>query len=433
MNSPRRRWLIIGLAVAAVGVAAWLARPRFGPAPPSVVLRRAPTDEQLAAAKERAAASPEDPLSQLQLGNLHFLRGEDEEALAPLQMAAAHPVTAAPASSLLADWARRTRRYAIALPALQNAVSVGSAQADTWEAFVRTLYGAGESASARTTLDEALRRFPDHARLHFILAEVQANAGDARSAAHTYLDVLQDHPDKDAQLMVAMLLARMSVLEEAYTAFKKAVELDPGSLPAYLGLAKTSLDLGLIQEAEDYAYTALQVGPQDPEAIYVLGRVLLEKGGQGERKTAMELLSRTLEVRPGHLEAQYWLGVGHLRANEARPAAQHFQSVLESDPRRRDARQNYAKALRLLGDTKAADEQSRAAEELARIEQRRSQLSSRIDRAPEDPELRCGLADFYAEHGAYPPAIRLYRRALELAPGHKRALEGLRQAQAATP
>jgi tetratricopeptide (TPR) repeat protein len=373
---------------------------------------------------------PQDALLQLRLGNLYVLRKEKAEAIPPLLAASGDPRTAGSASVLLAEAVRDSDLAASALPGAQRAVAAAPLDPRAWEGLVRVLYAAGRPDAAAVTLSTAVRRFPRAPRLRFIQAEGLAETGDTRQAVAVYQSALRQLPDPGAQLMLAMLLARMSVPDQARTAFERAIDLDPTSVPAYLGLAKANLELGLLPQAERAAYSALQVAPEDPEAIFMLGRVLVARGEPETTRTGRELLDRVLQVRPDHADARMQLAQMKLRAGDAAGAARDFEEVLARQPNRLDARQEYTKALQRAGETKAAAEQQTLLSQLQELEQRRYELTSRANQNPRSAEAQCDLGEFYLQHGAYPKALAAYQRALAIDPDSQRAAAGVRAVQA---
>jgi len=425
-NRKRRLgWWAWVLGVGIVAGAVWGAvRARQMPPPPRARAVTGPTAEQQREVEAQAAARPDDPLAQLQLGNLYVDLGRMREALPPLEKAAGHPRTAAAAGLLLARVGEKGPHERV-IPAAQMAVAAAPKDARSWEGLVRVLYSQGKPELAVAALNEAIRLFPEAQRLRFIQAETLEQDGLNLQAAKVYQKALAKLPDANAQLMLALILARSHAIPEAKRAFQKALELDPGAVPARLGLVKANLDLGLLNEAEQSAYAALQVAPEDPEAMFLLAQVLRQKGDPESQRSSRELLDRVLTLRPEHVDARYAVGQMKLLARDGKGAVREFEEALASQPHRNEIRRSYAEALRLAGEPKRAAQEQALAGQLAEVEQRKNELEQRVDQSPRSAAARCDLADFYLENGAVPLAIKEYERARALEPNNRRAAAGL--------
>jgi TolB-like protein/tetratricopeptide (TPR) repeat protein len=96
----------------------------------------------------------------------------------------------------------------------------------------------------------------------------------------------------------------------AGTAFREAIELDPGFAPPYAGLAtlvvNTSLGPGW-QEAAGYARKALQLDPELGEAHAILG--LITTLQFDDPAAGAEMLERAIELDPSYSMSYSWLSL----------------------------------------------------------------------------------------------------------------------------
>lgn len=418
-------WLVSALVLLAlVGAGVFLGRAR-AEAPPEVLAQLGPTPADLAAAQKAVQEKPDDATAQLRLGSVHLALGDLRSARTAFAAAARKPQTASAASDGLRKIARATGEWVETLPDLEEALVWGQRDPRVWANYIVALTRAGQLPKAEAAVAEGRHQLKNPKLFPVEEAELLAAQGSTRRAADLYEAGLKQSSDSEATLDYALLLARMGARQRAQAAFQRAVELDPSASLAYLGLAKIHLEMGRVQPAEEAAFSALQVTPDDPEAMYLLGRALEEKGGPEPSRTAEELFGRVLVLNPRHEDARYHRGVLRLRAGDARSAIRDFEDTLSANPRRLDARQSYVRALQAAGEKSRAAEQQKIAGELAYLEQRRYQLTQRVSRSPRNTAARCDLAEFYAQNGATPMARREFQRVLEQEPDNQRARAGL--------
>jgi tetratricopeptide (TPR) repeat protein len=418
------------LLIGAVGFRIWFSSRLSAP---RVAVGQGPDEARLRELKRDAEQHPDDPAAQLRLASGLLARREVGDAFVPLLRASRKPQGAIAASELLLQCGTEYGRYQEALPGLQNAVGALPQKPLVWANLVRALYALGQPGPAEAAQQEAERRFPGAPELAFLRAELLAEGGETRKAVQLYQTTLKRSPIAKGEVALGVLLARMHATQPAKEAFRRAVALDPASGTAYLGLAKTNLELGLTKDAEQAAFSGLQVAPDDPQAIFIVGLVLAKRGGPDDLRTAAELFERAVALNPEHIDAEYQLGALLTSSGDSRAAVRHLESVLQREPERLEARQAYARALRKAGRKEEAAQQDVLAQQLAELEQRRYELTSRVSQKPNDVNARCELGEFYLEHQAVPKAVREFERVLKTAPGHSRALRGLERARQVSP
>jgi tetratricopeptide (TPR) repeat protein len=414
-----RGWLFSILAlglIAGLGMVLSHSRPQ---APKEILAPLGPSPDDLRAVEQAAREHPDDGPTQLRLASARLAVGDPIGARAALRSATRSPKTAVAASQGLRQAALQDSDWGVAIPDFEEALVKGQRDPITWRNYIEALVRSGKLPEAQAALAEARDHFHTPGGFALQEAQLQAASGHNLKAADLYEAGLKQQPDPGSQLEYALLLARMSGREKARLAFQKAVELDPASGLAYLGLAKVSLELSRVDEAVDAAFTALKMTPQSPEAMYVLGRALMEKGQSEDVRTSRELFDRVLKADPGHLDARYARGVVKLRMGEAKGAVEDLEDVVVRQPQRLDARQGLVRALQAAGDPRAR-EQQQALTELSALDQRRSELVARVARSPHNAELRCDLADFFVSHGAEQQALQHYEHVLEEHPHHDR-------------
>jgi tetratricopeptide (TPR) repeat protein len=189
--------------------------------------------------------------------------------------------------------------------------------------------------------------------------------------------------------------------------YRRAVELEPGNLNAWLGLAAARADahdaagaMAVLEEAKQAARPdrtrraeldrlaasidlrfqrfdaarvaaerALAAAPEDPEALALLGLARAETlAGPADEAAVKELLRRAKAAGYTGPAADYAGGLVALHRGDLGQAIEAFRAAVERDPHSPSMRYRLATAYRLAGQTEAASRQ------LAEFERLRDQL-----------------------------------------------------------
>lgn len=245
----------------------------------------------------------------------------------------------------------------LALPLLKAALQANPSSAQYWVSYIDALIRAGQTALARTVLDEGRRHglqgaavdglaarlppvattsaavdassppahaidallsahrggrlgdaqhlaaamtrdFPHHPLGWAVLGRVyqrQGRLGDALSALLQARRLAPEHAA--AHLQLADLLAELGRFEEAEAACREAVSRDPGHAPAHSQLGAVLRALGRLDEAEASCRQAIALQPDLMEAHGNLGMILR---GQGRLEAAEASFRQALALRPDH-------------------------------------------------------------------------------------------------------------------------------------
>ncbi len=144
-------------------------------------------------------------------------------------------------------------------------------------------------------------------------------------------------------------LAR-SLLEQgrnrsAIEVLERAIALAPR--PEYrFAKAMCALNVGELETAEAELRQALAGRPEDAEALYKLGEILVERG---DYRSARRFLERALEANPGHLEARYLAGLTAAHGDDSAAAVRLFEEVLRAVPGHVGALYNLGRTLAGMG------------------------------------------------------------------------------------
>lgn len=112
-------------------------------------------------------------------------------------------------------------------------------------------------------------------------------------------------------------------IDEAATAYREALALDPGHAEAHLNLGRLEHEKGRIEEAERHYRSSVDAAPESGLGWFNLG-VALEDLDRAER--AKELYRRALDLDPSLAPAHFNLARLHERDGEVSDAVRHLAS-----------------------------------------------------------------------------------------------------------
>ena len=150
--------------------------------------------------------------------------------------------------------------------------------------------------------------------------------------------------------------AQSAQLQNAVSAYQKAIELDPEYQAVYANLGVVYYQLEQLDLAAQQYEKALELNPDDGEVTYNLGALNLQRalisGTDPDPELmaqAISLLERALELSPGLAEPYFSLGVAYIAQDNKEKAIESFQSFLEkdsgNDPRASQEAQRYLDTL----------------------------------------------------------------------------------------
>ena len=168
--------------------------------------------------------------------------------------------------------------------------------------------------------------------------------------------------------------------------------------------------VGKFKEARDHAAHAVELSPDSPDALYVLG---VAHAGLGDLKAAKAAFVEAIDSDETHVPALFQLGVLLQKQKDDAGAVEKFNRVLQVEPEHARARAALGSSLSRLGtDDKRAVEL----------------LSSTIQIDPKGAVPHALLAEVYARQGKKADARKELQAALKLKPDEpewKRRLDEL--------
>jgi tetratricopeptide (TPR) repeat protein len=330
-----------------------------------------------------------------------------------------------------------------------------------------------------------IARNPDCALCHYNLGVLLEDRGDLDAAAAHYETALRIQPDAETAINLGNVRLTRGRPEEAVALYRQAVQLDSSNEKAPYNLAVVLAGQGKIDEAIARYRQALALNPAMAEAHRDLGEALLHAGRVAEAKAELE---QALRLAPGDPEAEHQLGRAAGAAGEWDQAVAHYSRALRGKYQGRKSaliHRELAEVLHQLGrdgeaiihdqaayrldpdDTDAVIDLATALVGAGRIGEAVEILKSAVGRHPDAAQLAgslawiratrpeeswrdaseavrlaehaCALTGFedadqldtlaaaYAEAGRFEDAVRIGRRALELAAADGEQAEEMRR------
>lgn len=333
-----------------------------------------------AAADPSAASDPADPTDPTgaqataalafaygRLGQLLYLYDflgaaqpafENASALAPEQFALHYYLGTIAAADGRLDEARGRFERALAL------------QPDDLAARLRLgqlLHGLGEPAAARAAFAAALERDPALAAAHDGLGRVAAAEEDAEEAVRRFSRALELQPTATSiHHRLGLAYRSLGDLERArehLAANRGDSVLFPDPLvdglsrlmqgaDLYLKAGNAAMERGDLAAALAHYSQAAEIDPEEPQAQYNVGFVLLQ---QGERERALPHLGRAVELDPEFRNAHFNLATALAAGGDLEGAATHYRRAYEIDSEDHLAHLEWAAALAATGRAEEAE------------------------------------------------------------------------------
>lgn len=200
----------------------------------------------------------------------------------------------------------------------------------------------------------------------------------------------------------------------------------------YLSLGSVHLQEGRLKQAEEFLNQAIELEPENTEALYLLGSAAFQRE---ETEKAGELFRRTLRFRPDHSAAHKGLGRVHDRLEQPQEALVHWREAAHLDTGDVESRLRLAELYEAAGEKAAAIREYWSAlhltpddialrrklaflsGEAGQWEISRDLIGEALRHHPEDATLLCDIGVIYANLDRPEEAIAAFQAALVREPG----------------
>ena len=223
---------------------------------------------------------------------------------------------------------------------------------------------------------------PENLGFQVRLGETMAKMGKKQEAAEAFAHA-------------ATTLSKRGFHDRASALFEKIVSLNPENVAVRKELCSHYLESGLFSEARNEIIAILEMEPDDPRMILLLGRIFFKlndpEAGESMIGRSLELFLETGELE-GVLREYLFVAQNHLNSNELEEAEAFYRQI-----------------------RKAVPPDERALKGLISVSDARRDKESQID-------LTLSLAKTLSEKGDMAGAVEAFNQLLEMDPGNEEAL-----------
>ncbi len=336
------------------------------------------------------------------LAHLYRTRGESEQARALFSRALQLEPDSVDALVWLGNTELALGQPDRAAPHFSRALALEPGSLSARFGLGRAALAGQDPQRAATLFEDVLKRDPTAAGVHYPLSQAYSALGDTRRAA----EHLQQRRERDI-LPADPLMVELERLVEspqtyetlgiraleqedwpaAATAFRKGLDLDPGSASLKFRLATARNAAGDAADAEALFREVVTTAPDYFPAQFSLG-VLLQ--ARGDHREAATCFSAALKQRPDYVQARLRLAASQRRLGQLKEAQANYRQVLQTNAQLEEAEFGHAMTLVQLGrfrDARDALVESRKAHPDATAV---THALARLLAAAPDPQVRDG-------------------------------------------
>jgi predicted Zn-dependent protease len=210
----------------------------------------------------------------------------------------------------------------------------------------------GQSKKALDTLQEAVEKNPKDERNYLLIARL-AIEEDMAVVGLEFLDRGLSHLPKSYPLLLQRGYLRLSQgqYSEAESDYRSAIETQPGSGSARIGLAFVLLQSQRQSEAAALLQEVIQSSPSNFFAHYVLGELRIREGLEDQAQVHLE---KAAALQPEFAAVHTDLGKVFLKKNELSSAIRELENGVRLDPEDTSAYYQLSIAYRKAGEKEKA-------------------------------------------------------------------------------
>ncbi|MBL8698817.1 MAG: PEP-CTERM system TPR-repeat protein PrsT [Alphaproteobacteria bacterium] len=287
-------------------------------------------DDATQVLEQAAKIDPNNRSVLANLGASQLQSGDREEGFQHLEQALAKDPNLTGASNLLVFSLIRQRDFA---KARQIAEDLRARTKDNPmpEFYLGVLAMAeGKGADAEKSFRRAMEISPTFRLAAAQLANMKIQEGKFDDASQIYEKQLQASPrDSDTMISLADLEIRRNRLDRAQQWLEKAVSVDERAFNPRFILAELLLSRNDLQKAIAAGRDLLNLAPQDPRAIELMGRIHF---ANKDPANAATMFKRAASLNPSAANVHHRLGQALLASNDEAGARIAFEEAIRAQP-----------------------------------------------------------------------------------------------------
>jgi len=177
------------------------------------------------------------------------------------------------------------------------------------------LLAGGDIQSAKARAQKALAKNPRHVEAQLLLAQAMAGMKDIDGAIkQAEASIGMQAGEARPLVQLGEFRLAQGQADQAEAAFKRAIDVDPKSIPANLSLAKFYLNRGRAKDAEEWFKKALALAPDDISANRALAALYLSTNRVAEAEAPLKTAARVSPAPAARLLlADYYFSTRKLR------------------------------------------------------------------------------------------------------------------------
>lgn len=406
----------------------------------AIALEQSDIDQAEAEFSAALKKNPENPVVRLALSDIYTVQRRNEEAKELLSGLVEDTPENAGLRSYYSDFLLSKGQTSEALKNFELALEQDPAQHTARERLFEMYLNRNEIDKARTIALEVKEKLPQDPISEYFEGRVFELEGKGEEALEKYISVIRQRPQFSPPFGRAGLIeVELGQTRQGIEHLTQAIALNPGNVPALIGLAQVQFKEGKIGAAKENVITVLRKYPNQLGATIQLGDILLV---EGNLKDAREIYQRLVEAYPDTPTGYYKLAILEEKAGNNKKSLENYKKVLEFDrniliPARRyssliakgqgiDAAISAVEAVRNESKKNKADyEVMLALLEIRKgkgsdesIVKARALLESALEKDPDTPGVYFALGQLDRIGGNLEDAVKNYNALLETRPGH---------------
>jgi len=238
-------------------------------------------------------------------------------------------------------------RYTDAIAAYEQLLDANPRNATVLHLKGLAQYQSGDAASAAETLALALELDASNANHHSNYGAVLAALGKTGAAVQALEKAVELDPKNIESLVnLSALLQRQGKLDDAKAAIDKALSIAPDDPSALNNLGAVYRDLGDFSAAEEAYLKAVSAGEELIEPRINYANLLMSLARNDE---ALKQAKTAVDLAPNHPDTLNVLGLVYQKTNQLSRAEDAFVKAVEAAPRHAQALNNLGVVYKQMG------------------------------------------------------------------------------------